>query len=136
MVIYIHKHLKYRIKKGFKMIRQFSIITFILLASHIIVTGLNLPMPSSIVGMLILLVLLLTKAIKLNQVDDISKTLQKDITLFIIPLSIGIINSIELFEGRFLIIILIASLSTSIAIFTTALIMKAIISRSKKEVIK
>lgn len=118
------------------MIRQFSIITFILLASHIIVTGLNLPMPSSIVGMLILLVLLLTKAIKLNQVDDISKTLQKDITLFIIPLSIGIINSIELFEGRFLIIILIASLSTSIAIFTTALIMKAIISRSKKEVIK
>lgn len=88
--------------------------------------GLGLPIPASIIGMLLLLILLFTKVIKIKQVEKASDLLQKDISLFILPLSIGIIDNIDLFEGKFLITIAIVVISTAISIFTTALIMKII----------
>ena len=86
-----------------------------------------MPIPASIIGMLILLILLVTKVLKLKQVEKVSDILQKEITLFIIPLTVGIIKSIHLFEGKFLTTIIIVAVSTSISIITTALIMKIII---------
>lgn len=108
------------------MIKEFTIIVSILAIAYMLEIGLGLPMPASIIGMLILLLLLLTKVIKLRQVERASDLLQKEITLFLIPLSIGIIESIDLFEGKFLIAIVVVAVSTAISIFTTALIMKII----------
>lgn len=110
------------------MIKQFTVIVSILAISYILEVGLGLPIPASIIGMLILLLLLLSKTIKLKQVEKASDLLQKEITLFLIPLSIGIIESIDLFEGKFLITIVIVAVSTVISIFTTALIMKIIMN--------
>lgn len=112
------------------MIRQFLIIVSILAISYMLEIGLGLPIPASIIGMLILLILLASKVLKLKQVERTSDLLQKEITLFIIPLSVGIIENIHLFEGKFLITIVIVAVSTIISIFTTALIMK-IIMKSK-----
>lgn len=114
------------------MIKQFTRLVSILAISYILERGLNLPLPPSIIGMLLLLIFLFTKVIKLGQVEMISDLLQGDITLFILPLSIGIIGSIGLFEGKFIITLLIVSISTIISIFTTALIMKWIIARRGK----
>lgn len=111
------------------MIKQFTILVWILALSYMIELGFGIPIPASIIGLLLLLLLLLTKVIKLNQVEKASDLLQKEITLFIIPLSIGIIESIDLFEGKFLISVLIVMLSTVVSIFTTALIMKVIMKR-------
>lgn len=108
------------------MIKQFTIIVSILAISYMLQIGLGLPIPASIIGMLILLVLLFAKVIKIKQVEKASDLLQKEISLFILPLSIGIIDSIDLFEGKFIITIGIVVISTAISIFTTALIMKVI----------
>lgn len=111
------------------MIRQFTLIVSILAISYMLEVGLSLPIPASIIGMLILLILLLTKIVKLNQVEVVSDLLQREITLFLLPLSIGIIGSIELLEGKFLLTILIVIISTIISIFTTAIIMKILINK-------
>lgn len=108
------------------MIKQFTLIVSILAISYMLELAFGLPIPASIMGMLLLLILLLTKVIKLKDVEKTSNLLQKEITLFIIPLSIGISESIDLFGGKFLISVLIVALSTAISIFTTALIMKII----------
>lgn len=113
------------------MIRQFTIIVSILAVSYMLELGLGLPIPASIIGMLLLLVLLLTKVIKLKQVEKVSDLLQKEITLFIIPLSIGIIETTHLFEGKFILTAMIVALSTIISIFTTGLIMKIIMKGRK-----
>lgn len=111
------------------MIRQFTLIVSILAISYMLEVGLSLPIPASIIGMLILLILLLTKIVKLNQVEVVSDLLQREITLFLLPLSIGIIGSIELLEGKSLLTILIVIISTIISIFTTAIIMKILINK-------
>lgn len=113
------------------MIRQFTIIISILAVSYMIELGLKLPIPASIIGMLLLLVLLLTKVIKIEKVEKVTDVLQRDITLFILPLGIGIIESVDLFQGKFLITIFIVIISTLVSIFTTALIMKLILNRKK-----
>lgn len=51
------------------MIKQFTIIVSILAISYMLEIGLDLPLPASIIGMLILLILLLTKTLKLEQVE-------------------------------------------------------------------
>ncbi|MDD2446150.1 MAG: CidA/LrgA family protein [Tissierellia bacterium] len=106
------------------MIKQLSIIVSILAISYMIEIGLDFPMPASIMGMILLVILLVTKIIKLEQVENISDLLLKDVTLFLIPLSIGIIEKVHLFEGKFLITVFILIISTIISIFMTALIMK------------
>lgn len=116
------------------MIKQFTIITSILAVSYILEVGLELYIPSSIIGMLLLLIMLVTKVIKLNQVERISDALQGDITLFLLPLSIGIIDRVDLFEGKFLITILIVIISTMLSIFASALIMKLILNKQMKKV--
>lgn len=115
------------------MIKQFAIIVGILTISYMIEIGLSIPFPASIIGMLILMLLLVTKVIKLEQVEDISNFLQKEIILFILPLSIGIMGSIHIFEGKFLITVFIVLISTLISIFTTALIMKLALKKTIKE---
>lgn len=118
------------------MIKQFTIIISILAVGYILEVGIELPIPSSIIGMLILLIMLLTKTIKLKQVERISDALQGDITLFLLPLSIGIIEKVDLFEGKFLITVLIGIISTTLSIFVTAFIMKLIVNKRIKKVIK
>lgn len=113
------------------MIKQFTIIVSILAVSYMLEIGLGLPIPASIIGVLLLLLLLLTKIIKLKQVEKISDLLQKEITLFIIPLSIGIIETTHLFEGKFILTVVIVAVSTAISIFTTGLIMKLIMKERK-----
>lgn len=115
------------------MLKQFTIIVSILAISYMLEIGLGLPMPASIIGMLLLLILLISKTIKLEQVDRISEILQKNITLFLLPLSIGIIDSIDLFQGKFFITILIVVISTTISILVTALIMKIIFKKMIKK---
>lgn len=113
-------------------ILQLTIIVTILAMAYGMEIGLGLPLPASIIGMILLLILLFTKIIKISQVNKISDLLQKDITLFLLPLSIGIIESIDLFEGKFLITILIVVISTVVSIFATALIMKWILNKKEK----
>jgi holin-like protein len=113
------------------MIKQFSIIVSILAISYMLEIGLNLPIPASIIGMLLLLIMLLTKIIKLDQVEKVSDVLLGEITLFILPLSIGIMDSLDLFEGKFLIVFFIVSISTIISMIVTALIMKLLLNKAK-----
>lgn len=111
------------------MIKQFSIIISILAISYMVEVGLALAVPASIIGMLLLLILLFSKIIKLNQVEKISDVLQGEITLFLLPLTIGIIDSIKLFEGKFLITIIIVVISTIVSIISTALVMKLVLNK-------
>ncbi|MCR1898315.1 CidA/LrgA family protein [Irregularibacter muris] len=113
------------------MIKQFSIIVSVLVLSYIIEIGFGLPIPASIIGMLLLLILLFTKVIPLEAVENISGFLQKEITLFILPLAIGIMDMVHLFDGKFFLTLLIIILSTTLSIFATALIMKLILGKKR-----
>ena len=76
-----------------KYLKQFLIIIGISFIGEGLKYFLPFPVPASIYGMVILLVCLLTKVIKLDQVKDVSKFLIEIMPVMFIPAGVGLITS-------------------------------------------
>ena len=97
----------------------------------IISKGLSLPVPGNIIGMIILLVLLCTKTIKLDQVEDVSDFLLNHLAFFFIPAGVGLISSFTLIKSSFIQIIFICILTTIITICVTGKVVEICLSKKK-----
>lgn len=88
------------------------ILLSFLLFGNLIQSGLALPVPGSIIGMLLLLVLLVLRGKTPTSLQNISKTLSPLLPLFIIPVSVGIVTQKELLaeNGMALLVIMAVSL--------------------------
>lgn len=71
--------------------------------------------------MLLLVILLYFKLIKINKIEKVSNFLLENITLFMTPLIIGVIDKMHYFEGKFLQVFLILVVSVVISIIITAI---------------
>src|SRR5690625_2986161 len=84
------------------------------LVGNWIQSSLNLFIPGSVIGMILLFLLLLTKVIKLTWVEEGSKFFVNNLSLFFIPATVGIIDYFSLFAGKGFILILIVLVSTAL----------------------
>ena len=88
------------------------ILLLFLVTGNLIQTQFTLPIPGSIIGMLLLLFFLMIRGRTPSSLTDISKTLSPLLPLFIIPVSVGIVTQKALLEenGVALLVILAVSL--------------------------
>ncbi|WP_300426972.1 CidA/LrgA family protein [Thalassolituus sp.] len=88
------------------------ILLLFLVAGNLIQAQFTLPVPGSIIGMLLLLFFLVLRGRTPSSLTDISKTLSPLLPLFIIPVSVGIVTQKALLEenGVALLVILAVSL--------------------------
>lgn len=88
------------------------ILLVFLLFGTIVQQIFELPLPASIIGMLLLLTVLILRGKTPESLTQISKTLSPLLPLFIIPVSVGIITqkSLLLEHGLMLIVILTVSI--------------------------
>lgn len=100
--------------KMMKIIIQIVILYIIYLIGNGIQHSLNLFVPGSVIGMILLFILLLTNVIKAKWVEEGSKLIINHLTLFFIPATVGVINYFELFKGNGFFLILIALVSTAL----------------------
>lgn len=93
-----------------------------------------IPMPASVIGLVLLFVLLCTGAVKLGEVEKVGTTLTNNIGLLFVPAGISVVNSLGVIsQAPFLIIGLIIVSTILLLICTgyvTQIIMK-VTSRSK-----
>ena len=80
-------------------LKGFLIILLCNFAGNILIMLSGLPVPGSVLGMLILLVLLLTKRVKLETVEPAASLLIAFMLLFILPDGVNLMNSFHKFEG-------------------------------------
>jgi holin-like protein len=83
---------------------------------------LHLIIPGSIIGMMILFILLSTKAIKSDWIKAGSRFLIKHMALLFLPITVGIISYFHLFMGKGFLIIVIVLLSTFLVMASTGLV--------------
>lgn len=74
------------------------LITFV---GELISKWFRLPVPGSIIGMIILLTLLKTKVIKLEQISQVADFFLENITFFFLPVGVSILVSYKYLEGYF-----------------------------------
>lgn len=104
-----------------KHIYEFLIILFILMIGLALEILFKSPIPATIIAMLLLVLMLCFKIIKIEKIEKLSNFLLENITLFMTPLLIGVIDKFHYFEGKFLQIFLILTISVIISIIVTAI---------------
>ena len=101
-----------------------------------IVSYLHIPLPGSVIGLLLLALSLNFKIIKVEYIQDGAGFLIGILTLFFIPATVGIIDYPELMSTTGLLIILAVIASTLIAIYVSGIMTQLIEKRelAKKEI--
>lgn len=99
---------------------QIAFLYVLSLLGGIIVEFLHLPLPGSIIGLIILLLLLHMKIVKKEYVADGAGFLLPILTLLFIPATVGVVNYPELLSWLGLSLLIITIISTIFSLGVTA----------------
>ena len=119
-----------------KIFREAIIILGIYLVGELISKGFSLPLPGNIIGMIILLVLLFTKVIKIEKIENISAFFLDHLSFFFIPAGVGLISSFNVIKDSLIFILLLCLITTAIVIISTGIIVQYIIKIKESKVKK
>lgn len=118
--------------EGMKIMLQLAIIFTIIIISELISSILPIPVPGSIIGLLIVLLLLFAKILKEDHIKQTSSFFLDNMSIFFIPACAGIIEHLELVKSAWWQIITIAVVSfflTFIASAYTVILVQRIMKR-------
>ncbi len=116
-----------------KIFKQLFIILGINVAGEVISRYLNLPLPGSITGMILLLVLLLTGVVKEHQIRETADFMLQNMGFFFIPAGVSILVSYQAFEGHYFQTILAIVISTILVLAITSLATQLLINFNEKK---
>ncbi|WP_156290079.1 CidA/LrgA family protein [Oceanobacillus salinisoli] len=91
----------------------------------------HLLIPGSVIGMIILFLLLVTNTVKLSCIEDGTKFMVRHLTLFFIPVTVGIMSYFDLFRGRGVLLVIIVILSTILVMISSGWISQWLIMRKE-----
>ncbi|MBR5317021.1 MAG: CidA/LrgA family protein [Lachnospiraceae bacterium] len=111
---------------------QLAIIFGVSFAGELLNAILPLPVPASVYGLVIMFLLLCTKIVKLEQVENVAEFLMSIMPLFFIEPTVGIMNSYGLVKGKILPLFIACFLSFVVVMVVTGLISQAIIRFQQK----
>ena len=117
--------------KALKYIRQIAIILLISFAGEALNSFIPLPIPASIYGILILLLLLMTGALKVEAIREVSSFLVEIMAVMFIPAAAGLINSFDLLRGSLAAYIIILVLSTYAVMIVSGRVTQRVIRAQK-----
>ena len=100
------------LKRALIFVRGFFIIFAFLLIGKVISSLLPVVFPSSIIGLLFLFLALATRLIKIDWVLDSANFTIKYMVILFIPLSVGLINYLDLLLDNYLVILFSTFFST------------------------
>ncbi len=103
-------------------ILQLAVIFVFLAAGELIVWATGVPVPSSIIGMLMLTLSLQTGIVKPRHVEGVADFLVANLGFFFVPAGVALMSCLDLIKGQWVAIVLSAGLSTVIVIAVTGLI--------------
>lgn len=102
-----------------KLLRQFLIILIICVTGEILNKVVHIPLPGSIIGMILLFICLLFGVIKLEMIAEISKFLLDHLAFFFIPAGVGLIAYAGILKENLLPILVICFVTTFLVMIIT-----------------
>lgn len=105
---------------------QAALFFGICLVGNCISTFLPFPFPGSVLAMIILFILLVTKCVKTEKINEMSDFLLENMTFFFIPPTVGVINYLDLIQNVWWQFFLICCLTTALTFFATAYTVKGV----------
>lgn len=115
-----------------KLIRQFGIILAITFAGEVLKGLLPLPIPVSIYGLLLMLVLLITGILPLEAVQDAGKFLIEIMPVLFVPAAVGLLDSWPSLQAVLLPVSVITVVTTIFVMAVSGLVTQAVIRHERK----
>lgn len=115
-----------------KIITQIGIVLGVCLLGEAVSLLLPFVFPSSVISMLLLFLLLVTKVLKLHHTDELSDFFLQNMAFFFIPAGVGVIECFDLIQGNVLILLLICLISTILTFAVTSLTVTAVVRLQTK----
>ncbi len=103
-----------------KYLNQLAVIFVICLAGQFIAELLPFPFPGSVLALIILLILLLTKLLKPHSIKEVSEFLLNNMAFFFVPSGVALIEQYTNIKGHVLTIFLICIVTTILTFVVTA----------------
>ena len=116
-----------------KYIRQFVIILFISFIGEALKYVLPLPIPASIYGLVLMFVLLETKVLKVEAVQEAGKFLIEIMPLMFIPAGVGLLNAWDTLKPVLIPIIVILFVSTIVVMGVSGKVTQTMIEAEERK---
>ena len=112
-----------------KYIKQFMIIMLVSCIGELLNYFIPLPIPASIYGLVLMLVLLISKKLRIESVAETADFLVKIMPVMFIPAAVGLLTFWEQLKPILIPVIVITILSTVFVIFATGKITDLVLTR-------
>lgn len=116
-----------------KLLREMLLILAVYFVGDFISKGLHLPLPGNILGMLILLLLLCTKIVKVEHVDNVSTFLLDHLAFLFIPAGVGVLNAMNVLKGNITNLLIIVITSTMLIMAVTGITVELVMKTMNKK---
>ena len=113
--------------------RQFGIILGVTCAGEVLKYFIPLPIPGSIYGLVLMLALLMTRAIKVEHVKDVGEFMIEIMPLMFIPAGVGLMTSWGQLKTFLLPLVVITVVSTFVVMIVTGKVTDFLLDRKGKE---
>ena len=117
-------------EKTYNVFQQALTLAVILLISKIIESFIPIPMPASVIGLVLLFIALCTGIVKLGQVESVGTALTNNISFLFVPAGISVINSLPILSKSPVLIILLIIISTILLIISTGFASQLLVTKS------
>ncbi|MDD7391632.1 MAG: CidA/LrgA family protein [Fusobacterium gastrosuis] len=114
------------------MLNEFIILFIINYIGIIISKVFKLPIPGTIIGMVLFFILLYTKVLKVEKVENAVAVLILNMTILFMPPAVRILDNIHFLDGQFIKVIILIILTTLITMGTTGKIVQFMIELTEK----
>ncbi len=115
--------------------KQILLIFAICIAGIFISTALPVVIPGSVISMVILLIMLIFKIIKPEQIKETAEFLLANLAIFFVPVTVSVVEYLDVLKESIFAIIFISVVSTiltfAVTAFTVTMVMKLIDKRKR-----
>ena len=115
-----------------KYVKQFAMILLVSFAGELLNYLLPLPVPASIYGLVLMLALLMTGALKLDAVEDAGKFMIEIMPVMFIPAGVGLMESWGELKAVLVPVLVITLVSTIVVMVVSGRVTQAVIRLERK----
>jgi holin-like protein len=107
-----------------KYLKQLMIILISYFLGTIIQSFFNLPIPGTVLGLIILFLALSLGIVKIEMIEDICEVLISHMSFLFIPAGVGLMTSFDMLKGKVMAFSVIIIISTCVVWIVTAYVVK------------
>lgn len=116
-----------------KYFKQFGIIAGVSFLGELLYAVLPFPIPASVYGLVLMVILLMTKAVRLDMIEETADFMISMMAMFFVPSSVGLMTSLDVVKGSIVQLFVICVISTIVVMAVTGLVAQAVMKMIKKK---